>query len=300
MTDTKNAAGAPPPTASHELLNSHAIVPPAATGDQGPRDLSLVASTAYSDPDDTTATVLFGVDYTPDQLDEIAEHTRCAVLSTPATAEEVAAGAVPKLGLTLADFDDIRVIGMDSPRLTENAADRIAAVITDQAGGRLTRPEVRETITTAHLHRGTDVHLTVSNGRPVKDINDQHVLGPERSTTAVATPGDHRTHRERAFAEAKAEKLADLRVRRMSRENPPPRLEPLVEDLLDRYTTGFIAGLPGEGKTWTDVELACAVATGRPFAGGHATHQGPVVILAGEGEQVTLDRIRAWERANLD
>ena len=187
MNRNGNAAGAPTPTASNKLLSSSPIVPPAATGDQGPRDMSLVSSTAYSDPDDTEATILLGVDYSPAQLDEIAEHTRCAVLSTPATAEEVAAGAVPKLGLTLADFDDFTLVSMDSPRLTENAADRIAAVIADQAGGRLTRPEVRETITTAHLHRGTDVHLTVSSGRAVEDINGHRVIGPERSTSSTTT-----------------------------------------------------------------------------------------------------------------
>ena len=286
MIDTKNAAGAGTPTASHKLLSSSAIVPPAATGDQGPRDLSLVSSTAYSDPDDTTATVLFGVDYSPVQLDEIAEHTRCAVLSTPATAEEVAAGAVPKLGLTLADFDDIRVIGMDSPRLTENAADRIAAVIADQAGGRLTRPEVRETITTAHLHRGTDIHLTVSSGRAVEDLNGHHVLGPERSTTSTTA-----TARPSAPAAPPVVRYnaADLGAQEFD------EMRWVVPGVIPEGYS-LLVGAPKVGKSWWALSIALAVARDKALVLGSIDSgpARPVLYLALEdGHRRLQERSRA-------
>ncbi|MDV8000381.1 AAA family ATPase [Rhodococcus sp. IEGM 1408] len=294
MSHNGNAVGAGTPTASNVSRRLQPTVPPAATVDQGPRDLSLTSSTLHADTDE--ATVLVGRAYTVEQLDQIAEHTGCLVLSTAATAEQIAAGAVPDLGTTLADYD-LNVVLAGEFHQAETVVDRITAEVADVTGR--PGPEIRGDVQVTRIHPGVDVHARLAMGGAVLDTNGQHVLGPERSTSSTpSTPGDHRSHRERAFAEAKAEKVADLRVRRASREHPPVRHPPLVEDLLDRYTGGYVAGLPGHGKTYVDVALMCAVATGTPFA-GRDTYQGVVVFLAGEGEQVTLDRVRAWELANL-
>ena len=57
----------------------------------------------------------------------------------------------------------------------------------------------------------------------------------------------------------------------------------LVEDLWGDQAVGFIGGTPKSGKTWLAIELAVAVATGRPCLGRYPVRgQGHVLLYAAE------------------
>lgn len=57
----------------------------------------------------------------------------------------------------------------------------------------------------------------------------------------------------------------------------------LIEDLWGDEAVGFIAGTPKAGKTWLALELAVAVASGRPCLGRHAVRKpGHVLLYAAE------------------
>lgn len=57
----------------------------------------------------------------------------------------------------------------------------------------------------------------------------------------------------------------------------------LIEGLWSEQAVGFIAGSPKAGKTWLALELAVAVASGRPCLGHFRIHaRGPVLLYAAE------------------
>ena len=71
----------------------------------------------------------------------------------------------------------------------------------------------------------------------------------------------------------------------------PPRW--LLRGILERDTFALIFGDPGCGKSFLAIDWACRIATGTPWH-GHAVKNGPVVYVAGEGQQGFGRRIRAW------
>ncbi|MBI1373919.1 MAG: AAA family ATPase [Phycisphaera sp.] len=67
----------------------------------------------------------------------------------------------------------------------------------------------------------------------------------------------------------------------------------LLRGMLERDTFALIFGDPGSGKSFLAIDWACRVATGTPWR-GHGVTGGPVVYVAGEGQQGFGRRIRAW------
>jgi hypothetical protein len=87
-----------------------------------------------------------------------------------------------------------------------------------------------------------------------------------------------------------------LRLVRADRiEMRPP--DWLLRGVLERDTFALVFGDPGCGKSFLAIDWACRVATGTPWR-GHAVRGGPVVYVAGEGQQGFGRRIRAWEQHN--
>lgn len=76
-----------------------------------------------------------------------------------------------------------------------------------------------------------------------------------------------------------------------------PSPEPLVEGWLWRDSVAWLAGAPGEGKTFTAIDLALSVATGSPWH-GHAVKQGNVLYVMAEGAAGGRDRVAAWVKHN--
>lgn len=67
----------------------------------------------------------------------------------------------------------------------------------------------------------------------------------------------------------------------------------LLRGMLERDTFALVFGDPGCGKSFLAIDWACRVATGTPWR-GLAVKGGPVVYVAGEGQQGFGRRIRAW------
>jgi len=74
-----------------------------------------------------------------------------------------------------------------------------------------------------------------------------------------------------------------------------PDLTPLVDGVLDLDTLARIIGKAGSGKSFLALDLACHVATGRPWH-GHETTPGRVCYVAAEGAAGFKNRVRAWEK----
>lgn len=76
----------------------------------------------------------------------------------------------------------------------------------------------------------------------------------------------------------------------------------LIRDYLELDALGVIFGPPGVGKSFMCLDWACCVATGTAYAGCEV-RQGPVLYIAGEGQNGLVRRLRAWslrKRVSLD
>ena len=69
----------------------------------------------------------------------------------------------------------------------------------------------------------------------------------------------------------------------------------LIDDLIEKHTTGLMFGATASRKSFLALDMAACVATGRAFH-GRVVEEGPVVYLAGEGKAGILKRIKAWEQ----
>lgn len=69
---------------------------------------------------------------------------------------------------------------------------------------------------------------------------------------------------------------------------------PLVAGLLALDSVAWLVAAPGSYKSFVALDLAAAVAAGRPWL-GRRTHQGPVIYLAAEGAGGLALRVRAHE-----
>ncbi len=73
------------------------------------------------------------------------------------------------------------------------------------------------------------------------------------------------------------------------RDSTPEHVEWLVDGMLARGATGFLAAPPKHGKTWVALLLAICVATGRPFLERFVVPDArPVLYIALEGSQAAL------------
>jgi hypothetical protein len=68
----------------------------------------------------------------------------------------------------------------------------------------------------------------------------------------------------------------------------------LINQLLEKDTLNMVFGDPGAAKTFFAIDMASCVATGKDFHGMGAK-QGPVVYIAGEGQNGIKRRFAAWE-----
>ncbi|HRT43378.1 MAG TPA: helicase RepA family protein [Phycisphaerae bacterium] len=69
----------------------------------------------------------------------------------------------------------------------------------------------------------------------------------------------------------------------------------LLRGMLERDTFALVFGDPGCGKSFLAIDWACRIATGTPWR-SQAVKGGPVVYIAGEGQQGFGRRIRAWSQ----
>ena len=77
----------------------------------------------------------------------------------------------------------------------------------------------------------------------------------------------------------------------------PRPMDWLVSGLVERDSLLQIFGDPGAAKTFMALDLAACIATGTDYH-GRAVKQGPVVFIAGEGQNGLARRRKAWEIRN--
>jgi len=71
----------------------------------------------------------------------------------------------------------------------------------------------------------------------------------------------------------------------------------IVDDYIESDSLAQVFGDPGGGKSFVSIDLACCVATGRPWH-GHEVKQGSVFYIAGEGHNGLARRFKAWQLGN--
>jgi hypothetical protein len=82
-------------------------------------------------------------------------------------------------------------------------------------------------------------------------------------------------------------------VKRLARIEVPPEAEAewLIDDLWGARAVGCLGGLPKSAKTWIALEMALAVASGRPCFGRYRVHhQGPVLVHCAEDGAAQVKR----------
>jgi hypothetical protein len=90
-----------------------------------------------------------------------------------------------------------------------------------------------------------------------------------------------------------SDEIEALPVTRLARLTAPADQQPdwLVEGLWASQAVGCIGGIPKIGKTWLALELALAVASGKPCLGRFAVHQpGPVLVYCAEDKALAVKK----------
>lgn len=75
-----------------------------------------------------------------------------------------------------------------------------------------------------------------------------------------------------------------------------PTPEPLIDGVLTRHSYAILRGRDGTYKSFTALDWALCLATGKPWQGHHA-QQARALYIAGEGAYSMAQRLRAWETA---
>lgn len=77
----------------------------------------------------------------------------------------------------------------------------------------------------------------------------------------------------------------------------PAPLRWLIKNWLPDSSVNMVYGESGAGKTFLTLDMACCIASGKPWH-GHKTKAGVVVYMAGEGNYGLRQRVTAWCRQN--
>jgi hypothetical protein len=123
--------------------------------------------------------------------------------------------------------------------------------------------------------------------RPLAALRAEHtaanIVAPSSVTPPTSQPGASLTPTTatRQIALTRADQI----------EIRPP--DWLLRGAIERDAFALIFGDPGCGKSFLAIDWACRVATGTPWR-GYDVKPGPVVYVAGEGQQGFGRRIRAW------
>lgn len=92
---------------------------------------------------------------------------------------------------------------------------------------------------------------------------------------------------------AAAQRIPGFSLRRMG-DLAVKAIAWLIRGLLERDTLAMLFAVPGVGKSFWAIDVACCVATGSDFH-GLEVEQGPVIYIAGEGLNGLARRRVAWE-----
>lgn len=144
-------------------------------------------------------------------------------------------------------------------------------------------PGVTKAKQAAHEARAEVVHPIFGDellGSKPTDFNDLHVLcgiDQVRKYLGAASPSTAKS------------KFELVRVSDFTIEDTDYVIDKYIEaDSLD-----LMFGEPGCGKSFVAIDMACCVASGIPWH-GHEVKKGPVIYIAGEGQNGITKRFKAW------
>lgn len=84
----------------------------------------------------------------------------------------------------------------------------------------------------------------------------------------------------------------DAEIRRVT------NMQWLIDGLIPAEAFGVVFGEPGGGKSFSVLDMACSVSSGRPWQGLDTGDEGVVVYISAEGGNGMRIRKRAWEQVN--
>lgn len=150
-------------------------------------------------------------------------------------------------------------------------------------------PGIKSANEAATLVHGLVVHPTFSEsevigGKPT-DWNDLHVL---RGLDAVREQIELVTSPMREKLAFEFSRVDELELK---------EIQWIIDDYVESDSLAQVFGDPGGGKSFVAIDVACCVATGKPWH-GHAVRQGAVFYIAGEGHNGLARRLKAWEIGN--
>ena len=152
-------------------------------------------------------------------------------------------------------------------------------------------------------------YATRPPGSPTWDGPDGEQLAAEDAAMAAMDAAHRRARdvaekaywiriQEEARAQVLAEKAAhtDFADQYLTRDQldelRPPA--PLINRVIPRHSYGVLRGRDASLKSFTAIDWALCLATGKPWQ-GHDVERVPVLYVAGEGVHGMAKRIRAWE-----
>jgi AAA domain len=97
-----------------------------------------------------------------------------------------------------------------------------------------------------------------------------------------------------AYGPAEDPEANRIKVIPSAERQAPTRSNWLVKGVIRQKAVGVVFGDPGSGKSTIAVDVACHVATGRPWRGLRTKH-GPVMIVAAEDADGCNAMLCAWE-----
>lgn len=113
---------------------------------------------------------------------------------------------------------------------------------------------------------------------------------------AVET-GSRKFQVEPLAAPGEPETKPELLIRAGTLLNDMKPVQWLIQNWVEREALGVMFGPPNVGKSFCAYDMAFCVATGTPWR-GEPVHQGPVVLVVGEGLSGVLRRLQAWSLEN--
>jgi len=150
----------------------------------------------------------------------------------------------------------------------------------------------------AHVWQSSGAAHTVTDIRPALALL-KDAVGPERFKQAyrdtfdkTRDQGPQNTETPPKQDKPKA-KFELIRADHLEYCDP----EYLIEGLMETETFGLLFGDPGCGKSFAALDIACCIATGKPFH-GREVKSGSVIYICGEGKNGIKRRLIAWEKHN--
>ncbi len=162
---------------------------------------------------------------------------------------------------------------------------------------------IRDDWKAVRITPGSQLDHTLTSNDALSDHTSDHAAAVEAEyqRLLVRREASERLRAEDMAATADDDAVAALMARMLDSAglDEIEDLPPLIEGWLSRDSVASLIGASESFKSFVALDMACHVATKRPWWGA-ITHGGPVVYVIAEGARGFRRRLRAWEYAHND